>query len=260
MGAFIDLLNQRFGRLRVIERMPNNKKNQAVWKCQCDCGRIVIVASGHLRSGHTQSCGCYGRQMASEYHTTHGMKGTKLFSVYHTMKGRCYNPSDHKYHRYGMRGIKMCDEWLNNPESFYDWALANGYKEGLSIDRINNDGNYCPENCRWVDAKTQANNKSNNTRYEYNGMIKTISEWADYLGITYTAAKSRIKRGNFDSLYDTKNGNNTFVTYCGVTKTIKEWATFLKCNYSTIRARVQRGNFEKLFPMDKLGELQCLRT
>ena len=117
------------------------------------------------------------------------------------MKGRCYNPTDHKYYRYGARGIKICDEWLNNPKTFFDWALANGYKEGLTIDRINNDGDYCPENCRWTDDFVQANNKSNNKYYEYNGEKKTAGEWARELGLTYSAVKSRIARGSFERLF-----------------------------------------------------------
>lgn len=251
MGTFVNLLGQRLGKLVVIERMPNNKRKQAVWKCKCDCGTTVIVESGHLRSGHTQSCGCFGRQRAAEYHIKHGMKGTKLFSVYHSIKGRCYTPTDKKYYRYGARGIRVCDEWLNKPESFFKWALENGYKEGLSIDRIDNNGDYCPDNCRWTDAKTQANNRSNTVYYEYQGMRKTISEWANYLGISYSAVKSRIKRGNFESCFNTQNGNLTLVTYNGTTKSIKDWAVYLNMNYSTIRARVRRGTFEKLFSNQK---------
>ena len=201
MGAFIDLLGKRFGRLTVIERMPNNKRHQAVWKCLCDCGKEVIVASGHLRSGHSQSCGCLAHERAADYHRTHDMKGTKLFRVYHTMKGRCCNPTDHKYPSYGGRGIKICSEWLSNPKSFFEWALANGYKEGLSIDRINNEGDYCPENCRWVDSYTQANNKRNNHIYEYYGNKLTIAEWAKLLDLSYSAIKSRIKRGSFERLF-----------------------------------------------------------
>lgn len=201
MGTFIDLLGQNFGRLTVIERMPNNNRNQAVWKCRCDCGNEIIVEAGHLRSGHTQSCGCFHRDMDVEYHTTHGMKRTKLFRVFHSMKGRCYNPTDKKYNRYGARGIKICDKWLNNPSSFFEWATQNGYKEGLSIDRIDNDGNYCPGNCRLVENKIQANNKSTNTIVEHNGVSKTISEWADFLELNYSTVKARISRGSFDRLF-----------------------------------------------------------
>ena len=201
MGKFIDLLGKKFERLTVIERMPNNKRKQAVWKCRCDCGNEIIVEAGHLRSGHSKSCGCYGREKVSEHNTIHGMGGTKLSRVYNTMKGRCYNPSDAKYNRYGARGIIVCDEWLNNPKTFFDWAMSNGYKEGLSIDRINNDGNYCPENCRWADNFIQANNKSNNVRIEHNGVLKTKGEWAKFLGISYSAVKSRINRGSFDRLF-----------------------------------------------------------
>lgn len=216
MGKFIDLLGQKFGRLTVIERMPNNKRKQAVWKCLCDCGNEVIVEAGHLRSGHSQSCGCYGRQRSAEYHTTHGMKGTKLFSVYGTMKGRCYNPSDPKYKRYGARGITICDEWLNNPKSFFEWALKNGYQEGLSIDRIGNDGNYCPENCRWVDSFTQANNKSNNIIVEHNGVAMTPRGWATFLGINYSAIKSRVYRGSFDRLFPEDKENELLTIYSPV--------------------------------------------
>lgn len=256
MGAFINLLGQRFGRLLVVERMPNNKRKQAVWKCRCECGNEIIVEAGHLRSGHTQSCGCFQRDRDIEYHTTHGMGGTKLFRVFHCMKGRCYNPTDKKYHRYGARGIKICDEWLNDPSVFFEWAIQNGYKNGLSIDRIDNDGNYCPENCRWVDNKTQANNKSNNVIIEHNGVSKTISEWAEELGISYSAVKSRIKCGTFGKLFDIKNANKTLITHSGVTKSIKEWAVFLGLNYSTVRARVSRGTFSKLFPQEKEIELK----
>lgn len=255
MGKFIDLLGEKFGRLTVIERMPNNKRKQAVWKCRCDCGKEVIVTAGHLRSGHTNSCGCYGRDRAAEYHLTHGMKGTKLFSVYHTMKGRCYNPTDKKYHRYGARGIKICDEWLNDPSIFFEWALQNGYMEGLSIDRIDNDGNYCPENCRWADNKTQANNKSNNTIIEHDGIFKTISEWADELGISYAAVKARYHNGSFHRLFDNKNTNRKLVAHSGVKKTMKEWSVFLGLNYHTIKTRVRSGSFDRLFPKNKEVEL-----
>lgn len=251
MATFIDLTGQRFGRLIVIERVQKEGYTNAFWKCRCDCGKEIVTSSRHLRSGHTQSCGCYQRERAAEYHTVHGMKGTKLLSVYSAMKGRCYNPSDGKYYRYGARGIKMCDEWKNNPSAFFNWALSNGYSEGLSIDRIDNDGNYCTENCRWVDALTQANNKSSNHYYTYEGVTKTISQWAKELGQNYATIKRRIYDGSFERLYDIKNANCKFVTHNGITKSIKEWAEYLNINYSTIRSRVKKGSFDRLFPKDK---------
>lgn len=251
MGTFIDLSEQRFGRLVVIERAPNNAEAQARWKCKCDCGNEVIVSSGHLRSGHSKSCGCLARERSSKYHLTHGMKGTRIFSVYNGMKGRCYNPNDRKYPRYGGRGISMCEEWRNNPSSFFDWAFSNGYRDGLSIDRIDNNGNYSPENCRWADDITQANNKSTNHIYEHNGEKKTIAEWSRELGLSYSATNYRIKRGSFDELFGNMDANHHFVSHNGVTMSIDEWALFLNAPYSTIRARVRRGSFERLFPKDK---------
>lgn len=250
METFVNLLGQRFGRLTVMERMPNNAKHQAVWRCRCDCGNEVVVASGHLRSGHTQSCGCLCREKAAEYQYRHGMKGTKLFSVFHTMKDRCYNPNSKKYKDYGARGIRICDEWLNSSALFFEWAKENGYQEGLSIDRIDVNGNYEPSNCRWVDAKFQANNKRYNHLYEYNGKIQTISQWADELGLPYATIKCRIKRGSFDELFNVKDGGVHLITYKGVSLSIKDWAELLGVNYSTMRARVRRGNFEKFMPKD----------
>lgn len=169
MSAVKDLTGQRFGRLVVVERAGSDKHKHATWKCQCDCGEVRVLCSGNLRNGLVNSCGCLRVDSNKKRFTKHGRRESRLYCVWIDMKKRCYNPSTHNYHRYGGRGITICDEWLHNFEAFYDWAIANGYDETAprgqcTIDRIDNDKGYSPDNCRWVDAKTQNNNKSNSKR------------------------------------------------------------------------------------------------
>lgn len=160
MPQKIDLTGQRFGRLKVLKESGRDGKGEILWHCQCDCGVETNVRGYSLRKNLTKSCGCFEKEARKEgNHTTHGLSKTRIFKIFHGMKKRCYNPECVAYSNYGGRGIKICDEWLNNYTSFHDWALSNGYADNLSIDRIDVNGNYEPSNCRWVDAKTQANNR-----------------------------------------------------------------------------------------------------
>ena len=164
MTKLIELTGRRFGRLVVLERAPyNDGQNKSVWTCRCDCGKVINVSGYHLRRGKTQSCGCYRHEMASQRYkkigTTHGLCYTRLNRIWWAMKRRCNNPNSDCYVWYGARGISVCPEWNDDFLSFYKWAMANGYRDDLSIDRIDVNGNYEPSNCRWATPMEQTHNR-----------------------------------------------------------------------------------------------------
>ena len=157
-----DLAGKRFGRLTALNFTRKEKNRHYFWNCECDCGNKIFVESSHLINGHTQSCGCIKKEMmkGNKLSQTHGAYKLKLYSIWEGMKQRCNNPQCDSFGCYGGRGIRICAEW-NDFQKFQEWALSNGYKEGLSIDRIDNDGNYSPENCQWL---TRAENASKGNR------------------------------------------------------------------------------------------------
>ena len=159
MSKINDLTGQKFGRLKVVEHYGSNKNGRALWLCHCDCGNKKVVVGNSLINKVTTSCGCYNKEHSKHIHTKHNMSYSKLYKVWQGMKTRCYNKNFMYYCNYGARGITICNEWLNDFKSFYDWAINSGYKEGLTIDRINNDGNYEPSNCRWITRAEQNRNQ-----------------------------------------------------------------------------------------------------
>lgn len=190
----INLTGQRFGRLTVVERAENDKHGSPKWKCVCDCGKEKVVYGSSLRNGKTKSCGCLARELSSNRKKTHGLSKSKLHRVWGNMKDRCENKNCKSFPNYGGRGISVCDEW-HNFQNFYDWAVLAGYADGLSLDRIDVNGGYCPDNCRWATSKTQANNQRNNHKIEYEGNTHTISEWAELYGIPKHTLYARIRMG-----------------------------------------------------------------
>lgn len=195
MGKFIDLTGQKYGKLTVISRSKDYispKGYIAVnWKCKCDCGKIIIIRGCNLKSGATRSCGC--EKVLHPNRTTHGGTNTRLYKIWKHMRTRCKNPNDLTYNDYGGRGITICNEW-DDFEEFRNWSLEHGYTDDLSIDRVDYNGNYCPDNCRWTDALTQANNTRRNHLITCNGETRTMAEWARITGISYHKLKDRLNK------------------------------------------------------------------
>ena len=194
--SFVDLTGMKFGRLTVLERVenyitPSNGKTRSQWLCECECGNKCVVQAAHLKSGHTQSCSCLNKDITKKRASTHGESKTPLYYVWKSMRQRCKNPNNSRYEDYGGRGIDICTEW-DDFLTFKEWAYANGYTNGLTVDRIDNDKGYSPENCRIADYIIQGNNKRNVRHVEYDGRNQTVREIADKFGIDRELLSQRI--------------------------------------------------------------------
>ena len=187
-----DLTGNRFERLVVVKYAGTNKSGSPLWECRCDCGKVSYVTTGHLTDGTTRSCGCLYTESRHTINKTHGESKTRLYRIWADIKTRCYNSKSTNYYKYGGRGICMCDEWFESYQTFEKWALSNGYKDNLTIDRIDSFGNYKPSNCRWVTQKVQQNNRSNNHLLTYNNETLTISQWSEKLGFKKSVIGQRI--------------------------------------------------------------------
>ena len=181
---------------------------------------------------------------------------TRLQEIFHSMKQRCYNPNAKSYKHYGGRGIVICDEWLSSSKTFYNWSNDNGYKEGLTIDRIDNNKGYSPENCRWVSAKVQANNKRNNRVITYKGETKTLAEWCEVLDLDYDVIEHRLSRSNWNAekAFNTrKNAYIIMIDYNGKSQSLYKWSKELKIPYNTLYSRfVEMGwSVEKTFSKNR---------
>lgn len=193
MPPFIDLTNQKFGRLTVVRRAKNAKNGHALWNCRCDCGNISIVDGVDLRAGNSQSCGCLQKEITRIIKTTHNMARTSEYKTWATMIQRCYNPNNPEFKRYGGRGIKICAEWKNDFMAFYNHIGPKPSKKH-SIDRINNEGNYEPGNTKWSLPQEQANNRRSNHKISINGWSLNISQWAKFAGLHQKTLSDRINK------------------------------------------------------------------
>ena len=194
-------VGDRFGKLTVLKMILEKNKQSSrntyhkLYKCVCDCGNIIIVPHKMLSCGHKKSCGCLRAEIERKKSIICNIEHKELFYVWKTMKQRCFCKTNKDYRLYGGRGITICDDWLNDFFSFNTWAESNGYKKGLMLDRINNDGNYEPSNCRWATPVEQANNKRTNRLITINNVTKTLKQWCDTLSLSYSTTNARLQRG-----------------------------------------------------------------
>lgn len=197
--VYNDLTGKRFGKLYVIG-VDENGGRKTKYLCQCDCGMIKSIRADALIGGMTKSCGCIKKDQDKINLTanhSHKMSGTRIYRIWQGLKGRCENENNPRYDRYGARGIKVCEEWDKSFESFYEWSMKNGYSEDLSIDRIDNDGDYSPRNCKWSTNEEQCNNRSTCIYMTIGNETKTLMQWCEIFNIDYKMVYARYKRDPF---------------------------------------------------------------
>lgn len=211
-GSKLDLTGMRRGSL-VADRPAgyHDKRGNAMWICKCDCGKEHVVRAWHFQRGQILSCGCSRQRQPHKYGDTATRK-MRIYKIFAAMKQRCYNEKCAAYRWYGGREITVCDKWLNSFEAFFRWAMQNGYKDNLTIDRIDVNGDYSPENCRWATRKEQANNTRANHIITYRGKTMTLMAWARHLNVEYGMLRSRLKYGwSIErTLTEPPHKNNTF--------------------------------------------------
>lgn len=247
-----DITNRRFGRLIAIKRTSKIKTGGEFWLCQCDCGNIKEIRRQDLtrKPIGTQSCGCLAKEIKTKRFTKHGLAHSQLFKVWDGMKYRTNPNAKMKNRHYKENHITVCDEWRNDFQAFYDWAMESGYKEERlsngrnrwTIDRIDNTKGYSPDNCRWVDMKIQSNNRSSNIFITYNGETKTLAQWSEELGIKADTIASRMKRGySFERAIKEPIDKLVRYEYKGKFLTRAEMSAISGLPISCIQNRLQKG-------------------
>lgn len=241
MAKVKGMTGQRFGKLAVIEFAGMNHEGSAMWKCICDCGKDTVVRGYTLRRGDTQSCGCFIGEAASVRNATHRMTKTRLYVCWKSMKSRCYYENDVAFERYGGRGIKVSKEWRDDFLAFREWALKNGYEDNLTLDRIDSNGNYEPNNCRWLTLAAQQSNRSDTIHLEFNGKNQTLTEWAHEIGISVAQLSKRLKNGMSIEDAITTQIRGTRIELYGEIHTLKEWSQITGIPYNTLKTRYHKG-------------------
>ena len=247
MKRTLDLTWRRFGRLVVVRFDGFHKNLYPKWICRCDCGKIKSCFSTNLLEGKTKSCGCKRRKVVKMKNFEHGMSNTRLYRIWGNMKDRCYRKNSPFYDRYGGRGIAVCDDWLDFG-LFATWALGHGYNDDLSIDRIDNDKGYSPENCRWTTQYIQSRNTSRNRLITYNGKTMVAIDWAKALGISYSSLNERIAKYGLQAAMTMEKHYTPAIgeiEYNGKKMLAPEWAKLFGICRSTMYKRFKKYGIKK---------------
>lgn len=239
-----EYLNKKYNEWTIISFSHKDKNKRPFFNCICSCGNKNKIDLFSLKYGKTKSCrSCSAKKRENK----HNLSYSRIYRIFNHMKQRCKNKNDPAYKYYGERGIKICKEWENNFISFYDWAIKNGYREDLTIDRIDNNKGYFPENCRWVDMKAQQNNKKNNHIIKYKDKEYTISKFCKFFNLNERTIRQRINIYGYEkaedllkkNLYGIKN-RKYIATINGITKTVCEWCEDFDLNKNTIYNRIKK--------------------
>lgn len=248
-----DLTNFKPDAFEIIEYVGKHIKGDAVWRVKCKlCGRMCLRRSYSITKGNVKSCGCISHK--------HEDSRTRLYRIWRDMKRRCYDKTRKCYINYGKRGISVCDEWKNSYIHFSTWAKSNGYEDNLTIERIDNNGNYCPENCKWVDKKQQNRNRRCTIFITINGETKPLGEWAEISGISHTILRKRyiVRKWPVERLFDKPDYDEIEVTIKGETKTIAQWSKESGIPYNTLLVRYKKPHYPNELLLEKPKEKKKL--
>lgn len=238
----IDITGQRFGRLTVIERDFSRGNQKSFWFCQCDCSQVSSIALCQLRSGKTKSCGCLRNDKLVSRCKKHGMsQKIPEYTIWKAMRGRCNNKNDGSYKDYGGRGIAVCERWNNFSYFFEDMGPR---PKGYTIERLDNDGPYSPDNCKWASNVEQSNNKRSNSIILFNGKSQSVADWCRELSLKYSIVNSRISSGwtDYSEIFFGKSEKERrIICFDGINKTVIDWCKELNLNYHTVQVRIYRG-------------------
>jgi len=239
------ILNKQFGRLLILKDLGLRNKHRYVL-VKCDCGVQKKVRLSHLKSHLIVSCGCYSREQNLIRCTTHGLNKHPLYSVWASMKQRCYYTSDINYRNYGARGVTVCDEWIDNFKAFYEWAIKNGWSKGLQLDKDKLSPSqlgmiYSPEYCCFLTQKENMQYKKNTVKIEYNGVVKSLVQWAEHFNITPSVVRERLDYGwSPEEALSTPLESALLVTFKNKTQSVVDWCRELGKDYKAVNARVNK--------------------
>lgn len=235
-------IGKTYNNWTVLEYSHKDSFNHPYFKCICKCGKVQINDIYTMKYGRSKSC------PSCAYHKkTHGLSQKRIYSIFYGIKQRCYNPKSKAYKHYGGRGIKICSDWLNNFENFAKWSYENGYDDKLTIDRINYDESYCPENCRWVDMRTQANNRRNNHIITYKNKNYSVADFCRAFGLNEQTTRERINVYGITAPeellkkpHNLSSKSKIFISLAGKKQSLSEWCNQLGVSYGTIQNRIKK--------------------